>query len=381
MRAPRLTANLGGATGMVRELGIRAHLARANGVGHELRRVADDLRCGFGERIHETAVRDMWAAAARACGAEIEDLGEGFLEVSRGSSRARVKGQLAPLNDEVSVELVADRGRLYRLLAAAGLDVPEHHEFDRGSVRDALAFLDAGPTPCVVKPTRGGGGLGVTCQLERPADVRLAVRWAGRFSDRVLIERETEGAVVRILVLDGIVIDALRRHPPSVTGDGESSVAQLVEREYERRLRARSSVDGSRFDPVTLPFVIDLDSLFTLRRDGLSPKSVPGREELVRVKTVTMQNNPNENEPLRPLPESLADLAIAAARASGLPLAGIDIVIPDERLDAAAGARVIDVNARPGLWHHYRVADASASTDVAAVILQRLLGSGRALHQ
>jgi cyanophycin synthetase len=173
--------------------------------------------------------------------------------------------------------------------------------------------------------------------------------------------------VYRVLVLDGTVLDAVPQYPPSVAGDGRSTIAELVEAEYERRLRS-GGIGTAR------PFVIDLDALFTLRRDGLSPCAVPEAGAKVRVKTVTNQNRFEDNETaLDSISDDLAADAVAAASVAGLRLAGVDLVTQDARraLANTEGA-VIDFN-HPGLWHHYHVQDPSAATDVAAEILRRLL--------
>jgi len=370
LRAAR-SVELGGAAGAWRELTTRVDLAAATGGRHALRRVALDMRHARGERRRQrAAVYDMWSAAAGAVAADVVDLGDGFLEIRKGAVCTRVHDQTVSLNDEVAVLLASDKTRLYQMLGGSGIAVPEHRLFEADEPSRAVEFLESHSGPCVLKPARSAHGWGVTTQLRHPKEVRRAARWAGRFDHLLLIERQRDGAVHRLLVVDGAVVDAVRRRPPRVKGDGRSTIAELVEAEYEERLRARD--DGgapSRFDPVTPPFVLDLDCLLTLRAQGLSPHSVPDEGDLVTVKTVTNQNSPADNETLETIPEDLADLAVAAASAAGLSLAGIDLVAP-----VGGSPTVIDVNAHPGLWHHYRVADPSRATDVAAQILRVLLG-------
>jgi cyanophycin synthetase len=368
-RAAR-SVELGGTAGAWRELTTRVELAAATGGRHALRRVSLDVRHARGERRRQrAAVYDMWSAAAGTVGAALVDLGDGFLEIRKGAAHTRVHDQTVSLNDEVAILLASDKTRLYRMLGDSGIAVPEHRVFEADVPSRAVEFLESHEGPCVLKPARSAHGWGVTTQLRRPNEVRRAARWAGRFDHVLLIERQYEGAVHRLLVVDGAVVDGVRRHPPRVKGDGRSTIAELVEAEYEQRLRARDHGGApSRFDPVTPPFVLDLDCLLTLRSQGLSPRSVPDAGDVVTVKTVTNQNSPADNETLATIPEDLADLAVAAAWATGLVLAGIDLVAPD-----GGSPVVIDVNAHPGLWHHYRVADPSRATDVAARILRVLL--------
>jgi cyanophycin synthetase len=72
-------------------------------------------------------------------------------------------------------------------------------------------------------------------------------------------------------------------------------------------------------------------------------------------------------------PAVLADAARAAS-VVGLRLAGVDLITPDAgRPLAETGGAVIEVNADPGLHHHYQVADPETATPVAVRMLERLL--------
>jgi cyanophycin synthetase len=359
---------IGGPAGAWRELRTRVDVATATGVRHALSRLAQDVRHAEQSGTNRTVLREMWASAAAALGAEIVDLGDGFLEITRGDSRTRVYDKVPPFNDEVAVQLANDKSLVYRLLRRAPVQVPDHLEFSSGDLAPAYEFLEQDAAPYVVKPARDtGDGSGVTSQIHERRDLRRAVRWAARFGDRIIIERQVEGVVYRVLVLDGTVLDVVRRHPPSVTGDGRSTVAELVRAEYERRLDA-GGVLGAK------PLVVDLDCLLTLRRSGLTAGSVVEQGRTVPVKTVTNQNRAEDNETVREqISDGLTDDALASAATVGLRFAGVDVVAGFLEPTGERGRVVIDVNARPGLLHHYRVRDPSAATDVAGEILSRLL--------
>ena len=67
----------------------------------------------------------------------------------------------------------------------------------------------------------------------------------------------------------------------------------------------------------------------------------------------------------------------SGARAAGLArlrLAGVDVVTPDpHRPLEEVGGVVLEVNATPGLQHHYKVRDPEQATPVAATLLERIL--------
>jgi D-alanine-D-alanine ligase-like ATP-grasp enzyme len=320
----------------------------------------------------------IWRAAAVDVGAQVHDLGSGFLEIARAGRKIRVRRNLVALDDPVTLRLVGDKPVVHRLLSAAGLPVPEYLAFDRRELSPALEFLEQDP-PCVVKPAFATGrGRGVTCGVESPNDLRRAAAWAARWGRELLVERQGQGEEYRVLVLEGEVLDVLRRRPPRVTGDGRSTIAELIEAENGRR--AASGGGNGMF-----PIDIDLDCLLTLRSEGLSLDSVPARDATVAVKRAANENGPQENE-------SVADAAGAgfrdemrfAATALGVRLASIEVIAPGihEPLGGCGGT-IIEVNTTPGLHYHYRPSDAPGggmdsrtAVPVAVSIVTRLLRLG-----
>jgi D-alanine-D-alanine ligase-like ATP-grasp enzyme len=271
---------------------------------------------------------------------------------------------MVALNTPEASALANDKAATYELLASAGLPVPEHLRFRAHSVRAAFPFLARGL--CVVKPAVGRGGDGVTCGLRTARDLRRAALAASRFGTRLLIERQVKGDVFRFLVLDGRLLDVVRRTAPCVEGDGTSSIEELIFAEYDQRLA--DDRDGVK------PFAVDLDCLLALTSAGLSLKSVPAAGTSVRVKSVTNYNRREENESLgTAVSDELKALAIRATDALGLRLAGVDLVA--HSVNARPGTTdgvVVDVNPAPGLHHHHYIANPAAATRVAVPILRAL---------
>jgi cyanophycin synthetase len=232
----------------------------------------------------------------------------------------------------------------------------------------AAAFAAAAGVPLIVKPARGRGGAGVVGHVCTDAQLARALLHAGKMSRQVLIERQVPGDSYRILILDGDAIGVLRRQRPTIIGDGRSTVADLVFREYECRLVSEG--------PAGLKaLAVDLDCLFTLAHSGLRLDSVPPEKETVVFKTATNYSGRDQTHALTvPYPASVVASSRRASAALGARLAGVDIVTndPDKPLEETGGV-VLEVNAGPGLWHHYNVSDSTAAPDVATAILRKLL--------
>ena len=344
---------------LLRALGLRAAWERRRQEAAAGSRPAGGIRPGY---------REIWLAAAEAVGAEATELPDGFVEFRRGDRRARVWNSWVPLDDAVTLRFVDHKGLMHERLATAGLPVPEQAEFQLRDPSPAFAFLERSAAPCVVKPLDYSGGSGTTSGIRSEVQLRRALLRAGRLSPRLLIQRQVAGDLYRLLLLDGELLDAIRRLPPSVTGDGRSTIAELVGAENERRL---SSADGRRTGLLRL----DHDALFKLENDGLGVSAVPAAGERVAVKTVVNQNTPADNENVRhELGPDLVAEATAAVEATGVRLAGVDLITSDPSCPLAeTGGALLEVNGTPGLHYHYGVSNPERAVSVAVPILERLL--------
>lgn len=348
-------------------LAARADLVRSAGLRHAARRLRYAAAFETLSRGRHAFYERVWREAATELGADVRDLGKGFLEISRERRRTRVWQQWVELDDAVTLRLALDKRIVTRLLVAEGLPVPEQLELALGELDRGAEAL--GGRTWVVKPASGtGGGESTTAGIQTSRELRRAALRAARSAPRLLLERQATGAVYRLLFLDGTLLDSVRRLPPRLVGDGRSTVDALMAAENARRVAAAGEAG---LDLLT----VDLDCLLTLRRAGLSLRSVLPAGHVVAVKTVTNQNRIEDNETVR---EGICDEVVADARRAaevvGLRLAGVDLVTPDTgRPLADTGGVIIEVNGTPGLHHHYHVADAANAARVAAPILDAAL--------
>ncbi len=347
-----------------------ADLARSTGVRYAWQRWREEgRRARLGTEPQEAAYRRIWSEAAAALGAELREPEPGRFEVSAGAVTVRLERRRVPIDPDAALSAAFDKPRHYALLRAAGVPVPEHLEYGPATFSRAEEFRAARGQPCVVKPARDtGGGSGVTTGVRSQEDLARATLRAARGTAELLVEPGCPGEVYRVLVLDGEILDVIRRRPPRVIGNGRDTVAELIRSENRRRMAA-DPLERARL------LKVDLDSVIALRDQGLRLSSVPAAGQVVIVKRVTNQNAARDNETVRgPLAEALREELLAAVAATGLRLAGVDVVTPDlTRPLAEAGGAVIEVNGDPALRHHYAVADPGRATRVAIPVLRRAL--------
>lgn len=366
----RLLSWLGRRGGRPLELAVRLDLLRSLRPAEAIRRRREEARvAALGSDPVRPGYRRLWSEAAERIGAEVSDPGDGFLEIVRNGRRTRVWHSWTGLDDAVTLRFAEDKALARRALAAAGLPLPEQRPFELAELAPALGFLGELGGPCVVKPADAAGGSGATTGVRTPVQLRRACLRAGRLSERLLIERQVEGDLYRVLILDGETLDVIRRDPPHVVGDGRSAIADLIAAENETRIAAAG---GERAGLLRL----DLDAIFSLEHQGLAPSSVPASGERVAVKTVVNQNGRDDNVNVR---ESMGDALLAEARAAaaavGVRLAGVDLITRDPALPLReGGGAILEVNATPGLHYHYEIANPERTVRVAEPILERLLG-------
>lgn len=315
----------------------------------------------------------IWRDAAAALSAEIESLGAGFFEIRRAGARTRVCGMRVALDDPVALRLAGHKPLVNALLARAGIPVPRAERFSLHELDPALALLRELGRPCVVKPARGtGGGAGVTLGVQTPRELARAALQASLLSRELWIEEQVSGDAYRLLFLDGELLDAVRRSPAAVVGDGRLSVRALIE--LENRRRASRGGAGS-----TGRIAIDLDCEAALRRARLRLGDVPPAGARVVVKGVSNAGSERESESVRA--EIGKDLRAEAGRAAevlGVRLAGVDVIAREPGVSLfASGGCVAEVNTTPGLHWHYLVRNPEAGVPVAVPILARLLGVPR----
>ena len=140
------------------------------------------------------------------------------------------------------------------------------------------------------------------------------------------------------MVINGKVIAAAVRRPPEVVGSGNHTVRQLVEAQSRRRAAAThgESLDPRRRRHRATPCAkagCDLDDV------------LPANERLVVRRTANLHTGGTIRDVTDDLNPKLAKVAIDAADAIGIPVTGIDLMVPSVEGEEYV---FIEANERPG---------------------------------
>lgn len=277
-------------------------------------------------------------ARRRGIHVEAEDVEGGFFTLSFGGRTIACRESLSDLTSAVAMSRCDDKAVTRRLLAGAGLSVPD--QVEAGTPQENAAFL-ARYGSVVVKPARGEQGKGVAVDLSTEEEVEAAIATAREFSNVVLIEEMVSGDDLRIIVIGGEVVAGAVRKPAEIIGTGRHTVGELIERQSRRRAAATG---GESRIPV------DGETQRRLRAEGVDMDTVleEGRRLAVR-KTANLHTGGTIHDVTSELHRGLCTAAVEAARVLDIPVVGLDFMVPDIHENKY---NIIEANERPGLANH-----------------------------
>jgi cyanophycin synthetase len=272
-----------------------------------------------------------------------------LVQLGYGAKQHRIWTAETDRTSAIAEGIAGDKDLTKSMLASCGVPVPEGRVVESAD-QAWEAALDIG-LPVVIKPTDANHGRGVSLDLTQEADVRAAFDVAEPEGSEVIVEKFIKGNEHRLLVVGGRVVAAARGDAAWVTGDGRSSVNQLVDAQINTDPRRG---DSEEFPLSRIRCSDDSAIMLDLKRQGLSPETVPeaGRQVLI-------QRNGNVSidctDDVHPDVDYVVSLA---ARVIGLDIAGVDVVAQDisRPLQEQSGA-IVEVNAGPGLMMHLKPAE------------------------
>lgn len=250
--------------------------------------------------------------------------------------------------DEVTSEamkIAKDKYLTKEYLSKNNVSVPEGRKFDK-TVDDEtiLNYADEIGYPVVLKPADANLGRGVIPNIQDRNELNESlqrVRYDLNFHD-VIIEKHIDGEEVRMYVIDGKVIAAMKRIPAYIIGDGKNTIRQLIKTKNKER-RKNPNYKGRNIK-------IDNELKVNVEKQGYTLESI-----LEKNKRLFLRNNSNISsggesiDVTEQISKELKELAIQATKAiPGLIQSGVDVMINEKENTGA----IIEVNTRPGIGGH-----------------------------
>lgn len=231
------------------------------------------------------------------------------------------------------------------LLRQLGLPVPEQVRV--ASLQDALNQAQRIGYPVVIKPADLDGGIGVFPGLQNAGELEQAWKLARSKSPNIVLEKHVEGIDYRLLVAKGELIAAVERKPAQVTGDGASTVSELINAENARRRAPGGGIS------LLKPLPNDPETQSVLASQGLTLEDIPPPEQVVKLR---LASNHAQGGTVRWCLDDVHDangkLALNIAESFSLDVAGIDFITTDiSRPWWEVSSAICEVNAQPSLGH------------------------------
>lgn len=267
----------------------------------------------------------------------------GVFQYGWGKNARLFKSSASDATSVIAVTQARNKVVTQTLLKEAGISVPQFYQIK--NEQQALECANECGYPVVLKPSDQDQGLGVFCDLKNETELSNAYHAASELSDQLQLERFITGDSYRVLVFQGETTVVSKRIPAGVTGDGKSSIEELVDCVNQDPRRSTS-----RFT-IMKPIEIDAEALELLTELDMTPQSIPADGEFIALKKAANVSTGGDVLNLDVIKDVHPSYRAVSERINALfrlDISGIDLVTPDiTRPFNEAGAAIIEVNSKP----------------------------------
>lgn len=247
----------------------------------------------------------------------------------------------------LGVTIAKNKGKTHDLLSQLGLAVPKeirlpHHADDMQLIAAAQSI----GYPCVLKPIDAEQGRGVTSNIQSDEELTLAAQEARKHTQtQLLLQQHINGDDYRLNVIGEQLAFAVKRSPPSITGNGLSTVQELIAEENNKRLasRAQGQIEGEiKYN--------DPEVIAHIRKASLELTSVLTSGERIQLRRNANISTGGVREEVNPsrIHPTIHRQCLAIARTLRLDNCGIDYITTDiSKPPELCGGAYIEVNAMP----------------------------------
>ncbi|HEX2968599.1 MAG TPA: bifunctional glutamate--cysteine ligase GshA/glutathione synthetase GshB [Bacteroidales bacterium] len=290
------------------------------------------------------------AAVKRGIIYEILDRKENFVRLSRNGNIRYVKqATKTSLDNYASILAMENKLVTKEILKEAGIRVPGGQEYtDPAQAKADFAFFKG--KPVVIKPNQTNFGIGITIlktNSDEPVYSR-AIDIAFENDSTILIEEFIEGKEFRFFVIGEEVAGILHRVPANVTGDGKSSVRELV------RIKNLDPLRGKGYrTPLEKIQLGEPEEIF-LNSQGKNFDYIPAQNEIVFLReNSNISTGGDSLDFTDDIPDSYKSIAVKAAKALNVKITGLDMIIKDHSVEACHNNyAIIEMNFNPAIHIH-----------------------------
>ena len=278
----------------------------------------------------------------------ILDRKDNFIELTKGENTQYIKQATKTNKDQyVTVLMMENKSVTKQILRRNNIIVPEGEEFfDFDSAKESLSnWIDV---PLVIKPKSTNFGLGISIFPNGTNEKNLVKGLEIAFSEdsTILIEPFIKGKEYRFLVIGDETVAVLHRVPANVTGDGISTIQQLISQKNVDPLR------GKGYKTPLEKIEIDENLKLFLEQKGLTIHSVLPKGELQYLReNSNISTGGDSIDVTDQVPEVFKQIAVKASQAVGAKICGVDMMI-EALEDEHSAYAIIELNFNPAIHIH-----------------------------
>lgn len=299
---------------------------------------------------------------------------EGLMQYGYGKKQVRGIATTFDGDSHLDSDFTTRKDDCKAFLSTLGFPVPQGRIVV--DLDEALSAADRVGYPVAIKPVVGHKGIGVTANVQDDLELEHAFDRAVQAiphdqSVRVIVERSITGKDFRLLCVNGRFVAATERRPASVTGNGDATIAELIDR--ENRTRDRSDTPTSPLGKIKIDDAMELH----LKEQKLTLDSVLEHNRTVSLRKVANLSAGGLSVDATHLihPDNIV-LAQDIAQHFRLTCLGIDVIAQDLGQSWKSGEfGIIEINSAPGIFMHLKPAIGN-SVDVTSAILKTFFESG-----
>lgn len=271
------------------------------------------------------------------------------------------------INSSAAIKLTRNKKRVTEILKKNNIPTPKEIEIQ--SLKD-LKTAKLPPFPLVLKPSEGQKAHDVYVGIKDKETLiklvkkHLAEKAPPFYKDgpcnqypQLVIQKFIKGQDLRFFVLNRKVIGIVKRHPPTLTGDGKSTIKELVEAHNQKLLDDRQH-NGRRMQNRLLNWS---RINWHINNQGFLMSTILPQGKTIEIFPISnfQAGGTVETVPVKNIPQSIISLAEKVSTLTNLTICGVDMIITRTGLvnqqqgpSLPKGTFVIEVNSDPSLRLH-----------------------------
>ena len=292
-----------------------------------------------------------------------------LIQLGHGRFQKRIQATVTSETRHIAVQIASDKDETNKILADIGLPVPRQRLVR--SPDEAIRAARSLRYPVVVKPLDANHGRGVAINLTSDEQVIKAFGEAREHARTIIVETYIPGYDHRMLVVNGELVAVSKRVPGHVVGDGEHTIAELVDIVNSDPNR------GIGHEKILTRLFMDAQAERLMEEGGVSAETILPSGQVFSLRTTgNLSTGGTAIDVTDVVHPDNREMAIRAAAAVGLDVAGVDFLSPDiSHSYREIGGGICEINAAPGFRMHVAPSEGTPR-DVAGPVMDMLFPAG-----